>query len=381
MAQPDLKWFRDHLLTDILPNWLDASQTASGIFLPHLDREWKRVGDPVGTLVTQGRLLYNFAVGYEVTGDKAYLEAVIRGAEYLQANFYDDEHSGWHFSVDWNGEVKDDTKDSYGHAFVMFGLAHAAKLTQHVVHTSQLTLAQAIIANFVDDFGGIRPKMTRQFSPSVDDGPIVNSQNPMMHLFEACLAAEQAMKSDAPRSMAGAIIARLFGGEYLPEDGLPELYREDWEPLPTAEGGRIDIGHQFEWAYLLSRAVEMGHPKEYLVLAQTLLDYGMRVGYDSTHGGIAANASLAGTVTNPKKGWWQQCEAIRAMMHHAAIRGRNDLWAPMAQTLVYVHQHFIDPEFGGWYSSSQDQSKGNAWKVDYHVVGMCQEASRLMDMR
>jgi mannobiose 2-epimerase len=158
--------------------------------------------------------------------------------------------------------------------------------------------------------------------------------------------------------------------------GLPELYTEDWSPLPTAEGGRVDIGHQFEWAYLLSAAVERDFPQAHLSDAFALLDYGLRVGYDAGEGGIFADASLAGEVIRPQKGWWQQCEAARAMMHFAALRGRDDLWEPLERTVAFIRREFVDPEYGGWYAG-RSREKGNPWKVDYHVVGMRQEAMRL----
>jgi mannose/cellobiose epimerase-like protein (N-acyl-D-glucosamine 2-epimerase family) len=121
----------------------------------------------------------------------------------------------------------------------------------------------------------------------------------------------------------------------------------------------------------------LGYPKHYLDWAHELLDYGMRVGYDPEAGGIFANASLEGEVIDRSKGWWQQCEAARAMMHFAVEHGREELWEPLAKTIAYFQANYIDPEFGGWYHSPTNLNKGSEWKVDYHVVGMCEEAIRL----
>ena len=46
--------------------------------LPSPD-EWRPVGERFGTVVTQARLLYNFALGYDLTGDAAYRQAVESG--------------------------------------------------------------------------------------------------------------------------------------------------------------------------------------------------------------------------------------------------------------------------------------------------------------
>jgi mannose/cellobiose epimerase-like protein (N-acyl-D-glucosamine 2-epimerase family) len=66
-------------------------------------------------------------------------------------------------------------------------------------------------------------------------------------------------------------------------------------------------------------------------------------------------------------------------MHFAVVRGREDLLQPLARTIELVRASLIDPVYGGWYSTANadDKSKGNVWKVDYHVVGMCAEAVRL----
>jgi mannose/cellobiose epimerase-like protein (N-acyl-D-glucosamine 2-epimerase family) len=377
----DLPWFRSHLLDDILPRWRKASVTASGLFLPHLDREWRRTGDVTGTLVSQGRLLYNFSVGYRLTGDRAYLDAVVTGARFLHDKFWDFEVGGFAYRCDWGGNVVDDTRDAYGHAFATFGFAHTVRTTGNLLHAATLTLALSCLLDFMcPETGGMMPKITRDREPLPEEQRPTNTQNPMMHSFEACLAA-----SDYEPKVAGKLGAwiaeRLFARAARPlTHGLPELYTEDWQPLPTDRGGRIDLGHQFEWAYLLSRAVGLDYPKQYLDWANELLDYGMRVGYDPAEGGIFANASLEGEVTDRAKGWWQQCEATRALMHFAIEYDRDDLWEPLAKTIAYFKANLIDPEFGGWYYGPGHRNKGSEWKVDYHVVAMCEEAIRLAEV-
>jgi mannose-6-phosphate isomerase len=374
MSAVDWAWFRTHLLDEILPRWRKAACTASGLFVPHLDREWRRTGDVTGTLVSQGRLLYNFAVGHRLTGEQPYLDAVEAGARFLHDAFYDDDHTGYVYRCDWDGEVIEDFKDAYGHAFATFGFAHAARAAGGPLHGAHLTLALIGLTDFMCwETGGMVPRKTREGGPL----GLTNTQNPMMHSFEACLAAQDS-RGDLATPLAGQIVDRLFAQAARPLTcGLPEFYTDDWAPLPVEQGGRVDIGHQFEWAYLLSRAVQLGYPTAYLGWANELLDYGMRVGYDPDEGGVFSNANLDGELTDRSKGWWQQCEAARAMMHFAVERGRDDLWEPLAKTIAYFRANLIDPEFGGWYYSLTNRNKGSEWKVDYHVVGMCEEATRL----
>ena len=121
----DLSWFRQHAAVEVIPRWLAAVDRPDGLFLPRLDRDWRQKPDQVATVVSQGRLVYDFSQGWVLTGDERYLDAVRRGADCLIDRFRDHELGGWYWMVGPDGGVLDPSKDSYGHAFAVFGLAHA----------------------------------------------------------------------------------------------------------------------------------------------------------------------------------------------------------------------------------------------------------------
>ena len=169
---------------------------------------------------------------------------------------------------------------------------------------------------------------------------------------------------------------------------LPELYDMQWQELPVhadGSGGRLDIGHAFEWAYLAAYGAELGLPVRFLNHANSFLLYGMALGFDWQGGGIYSPATPNGEIINQQKGWWEQCEVIRALTHFFLRHRRNDLNGPLQRTLEFVKASFIDSQYGGWYPRTgpgitpQELEKGNEWKVDYHVVGMCMEAIRLTE--
>ena len=374
----DFGWFRNHLLKDVLPHWLKGAVTKEGLFLPHMDRKWNPLGKNYGTLVSQSRLLYNFAKGYELTGEEQYLRAVESGAKFLIENFKDKEYGGWFWSCNREGKILDAHKSSYGHAFVIFGLSHAFKVTGDENLVDQALETWRIMnTRFKDEYGGFSLRMSREFGEIEE----TKSQNPIMHTFEALLALGDLNGLKHIHRDAEAVAEFVVNRLIRKRDGmLPELYTRDWRELPAERGGRIDIGHAFEWAFLLSSAVERGFPKRYLSYANRLLEYGLEIGYDPKDGGIFSPATPDGKILEGRKGWWEQCEAIRALMHFAVIRKREDLWNPLKKTLDFVKRFYIDSEFGGWYTSigkPRNENKGDEWKVDYHVVGMCMEAIRL----
>ena len=383
-AEPriDCDWFRQAILEEV-GHWRAATVTPSGFLQPSLDREWQPVGRQTATLVSQSRLLYVLATGYEVTREEAYLEAVTKGANFLLEHFRDPEHGGFFYSVSPDGEALDTGKDSYGHAFVIFGLAHAARVTgSERFRDAALQAWSEMKVKLRYESGFLKPRATRDFSEVRG----TNSQNPMMHLFEALLALHDVTGSEAVFEDARALADAIFGKLFQQDDGyLPELFDEHWKPLPADRRGLIELGHQFEWAFLLSRAVEKGFPEEYLQTGRRLLDYGLKVAYDREEGGIFSRSDYDGNVRPAPKGWWEQAELLRALAHWAAVRDRDDLWKPFAQSLRFVQRHFIDAGHGGWFRSYQpgvprsveEQNKGSAWMVGYHVTGMYWEALRM----
>jgi len=379
----DLGWFRRHLLEEILPRWLEAAVTPSGLYHTTLDRAWRRTGDGSATLVSQSRALHNFAAGWRITGEERYRDAVRAGARALAGPLRDRQEGGFFWSCDAGGSPLDTRKDAYGHAFALFGLAHALSVERSDAVLDAAEEARATLRDrLTDSRGGLVPALDRRFAGA----PERRSQNPVMHWFEALLAAAE--RGGLPGALgeaerAGAFVLSLPRG---PEGALPELYDRDWRPLPAEEGGRVDVGHQFEWAWLLSEAVRLGLPGDWLSEAHRLLDVGLRHGLDAD-GGVRSTLDPALRPISRGLSWWEQCEAIRAMLRFGGEHGRADVVPALARLVALVQRRFLDPEHGGWTMRVEpdgavpDPSKGTHWKVDYHVVGMCVEAIRQADRR
>lgn len=377
----ELNWFEDYLLQDLLPIWLKKSVTKEGLFLTYFNNKWEPIDKKFGTLVSQSRLLYNFAKGYELSQNKEYLHAVENGAYFLIEKFQDHQFGGYFFSCDLEGKIQDVRKDSYGHAFVIFGLSHAYRVSGNPdFKQAALDAWEIMQSHFFDKHGGLYPKMTQDFKRH--EG--VKSQNPIMHLFEALLALADLdgmryILNDAQK-VADFVLNKLVREK---DHVLPEFYDHAWTELSQEQDGQIDIGHTFEWAFLLSTAVEKGLPETYLNYAKDFIRNGMRFGYDQNLGGIYSPATPDGKLQKKIKGWWEQCEAIRTMMHFAFLRDQGELFEPLSKTIEFIKKYMIDNEHGGWYTflglgfNPHEQDKGFPGKVYYHVVGMCMEAIRL----
>lgn len=376
--ESDCAWLVDLVQTSVLPLWLQHAITPQGLFLPQRDREWRHVGPDEGTIVSQSRLLYNFASGYRLTGDIAYLKAVEDGAAFLLRHFRDVTHGGWHWACALDGSPTDSTKSTYGHAFAIFGLSHAFDVTDNpALQAAIVDTWQTMDTRLRDEHGGFVWQRSGDFTTGTDE----RSQNPIMHLFEALMAAGTV--GELPDMLARARETGQWVLDSLidSEGRLPEVFDVHWRPLPADQGGRFDVGHAFEWAFLLSQAAVLDLQQGWLEAAERLLDYGMTQGFDAERGGIVSPVAADGSREKAVKGWWEQCEATRALLHFARSRDRTDLIEPAHKMVTYIRDALIDPDHGGWYSTpspatgSAGSHKGSVWKVDYHVVGMGVEAN------
>jgi mannobiose 2-epimerase len=374
-------WFRKALAGETA-HWRDAAFTPDGFFKVNLDRQWNRVGNQNGTLVSQSRQIFVMAQGYELTREASYLEALRKGADFLLERFRDLDQGLFFYSMTPEGKILDEGKNTYGLAFVIFALSHAGRVTgDDKYKKAALATWGEMNSHLRDETGFFKPKTDRGYAKVIGQ----NTQNPMMHLFEALLALYDATQSAEILRDAEDLANRIFTRLYQEREGrLPEIYDAEWWPAAATQQGRIELGHQFEWAFLLSHGVEKGMPARYLGIAERLLDYGMKVGYDSEEGGILSRAGDNGKAIRGPKGWWEQCEALRAMMHWAQLRGRADLWPAFDKSLGLVRSRFIDPQYGGWYSTDDPAEptrgfdKGSVWQVGYHVCGFYTEALRLL---
>lgn len=197
-----------------------------------------------------------------------------------------------------------------------------------------------------------------------------------MHMFQALLALIDATGED--RAVAGAqsvgdfVLYKLLQGEANGGAFIAEWYDEHWKPLGK-DGGYVDIGHQFEWVHLLISASRKGLPALSGSSAERLLQYALKNGYDESNGGIFNRAHTDGSIDRTKF-WWQQAEALRALVVAAAANNRADLWRRYDQTRELIDKEFVDPQNGGWRLGDRKTCILRNCSTDqvepYHMVGM-----------
>jgi len=382
-AKIDAQWHRQQLLEGLLSHWLAVSPADNGYMAPSFARDWRPIpkNKPSTPLILQARNIYGFASGYEFSGDKRYLEAALRGADFLLRYFHDPVYGGWYTEVAPDGRVVDDSKQTYGHAFAIFALAHVYRVAKDERYREAALEGWRVLRGKMRDrLGGFQRSASRRF----DQADTIRTQNPVMHLFEAMLALSEATGS--VEALAGAegvgdfVLHMLLRQQRDGSAYIEEWYDENWQPLADDKGGYTDLGHQFEWAFLLSSAGLKGFPEIYAESAQKVMDYALKVGYDESSGGSFFRVSSTGSVTQ-EKGYWEQSECLRVLMHFMVMRGKKSLRPRYEQTLQYVADEWIDPLNGGWLMKPKrvcaTADCPNEQPDVYHMTAMHREALEL----
>ena len=367
----DRTWVRKALVNDLLDHWVKASLMPNGFIQENLDRKWQPWGEQrEASLNGQGRVLYTFAIGYEVSGgDKRYLDAINKAAGFL-LKMHDDEYGGYYNRTTPDLKVIDDTKGGF-QSFAIFSLAHAARVTKNqkyadaamaVYHELKAKMQDGsfISGNFKRDFSGPAPRgagfgggrgrgagaagqggapgaPARGGFQMAPGGHTLN-----VHMFEALMGLYEATHSKEVWDQITAeldVMAKAF--DYN-TGYLAESYDKDWKPVGTPGA---NPGHLFEWASLLSHAVELGADPKFIELGSRNLDFGLKF-YNKEIGGLGGR-NASGQPAQML--WWPQCEVIKATAHYATLRGRTDLWPVYQQTLEFVKKNYFDPEYGGWF--------------------------------
>jgi len=366
----DADWHRKDLNAH-LSRWVAISPTPSGMMQGTFERNWKPAAGQGSDLTIHSRLVYTMIAGYEATGDQRYEQAARNGADFLLQHFHDAEFGGFYRRVDAAGKVLDSSKQTYGQAFAVLALSHMARVTKEERYKQAALSAWHDVRDHLGDpLGGFRTEAARDFSLR---GNSANSQNHVMHIFEALLALIDATQDPATiedaRKVGNFVLYKLLVGLPSGSAYIPEWYDAQWKPLATREG-YIDIGHQFEWVHLLRSAERRGLPPMYADVGERVLKYAIATGYDESAGGVFSRIYTDGTVDRNKY-WWPQAEGMRAFL---AVGDRPDMARRYRQTLDLVNAELLDTANGGWRLGARrtcaEGKCSNEQPEPYHLVGL-----------
>lgn len=358
--------------------WKVHAPSSNGFQRTHFDTRWRAAnGNEKVNLTSQARLVYVYATAYKLSGDEEFIKALRNAADFMLNQMRRSDEAGWYKSVDRDGAPLNKSVHTYGYSFAIFAMANAYSVTKDSRY-----LENSISTWKSNVWPGLRAAREWYKSGRFTDSPSGKSwsQNPFMHLFEALLELFEVTGSRAVwedvEAMAKFLQEKLM---QKPCGCLPEWYvAANFSPLDGDET-RMYLGHQVEWAFLLSRAVDLGLAHHYLDTANSLLNFALERGFNRENGGLQATSTMDGKEGNKSYWWWAQAELMRATLHFAERHKRNDLYQVFHKTQTFARMHFIDLARKNWTDKSPyftDDRHKIRQVIGYHWMAFYAEGLR-----
>ena len=290
------------LKLNALPLWATLGLDADGAFAEALDEEGAQVGDFRRARV-QARQAYVYSLASNWGWGEGYAALVERGlARFDATNRRAD--GLYRTRVSRNGAVLDDTASLYDQAFILLATATAVEAGVDVERSRRTAAAlQAVLSALALPQGGWRESA----------GPAFQA-NAHMHLLEAALAWE-ALEPDGPWAGMADTVVGLARAHFIDDQGgfLREFFGPDWRPAEGDSGRLVEPGHQFEWAWLLTRWGRLRSDRWAFEAARRLFAVG-ELGLDPARGVAIDELDETLQPRSPRARLWPQTEWLKAAL-------------------------------------------------------------------
>lgn len=264
--------------------------------------------------------------------------------------------TGWHADGGWihlfnpDGSVLDETRDTYDHCFVLFGLAWLYRATGRPEAREWADWTIDYMDRHLSDhaWGGYY---------ETNDRKLPRRANPHMHFLEAMLAWYEATGEERFLDRAQAMVMMYDRHFHDPATGtLSEYFDADWTRRQTTdEERRIEPGHHYEWAWLLTRYADhrelpcIGHKARQLFAAAATF------GHHPATGAAADGMQPDGSGVEPHARLWPQTEALKVALAFEK-HGIASAAALRRRIFDVLFAHYLNgPLPGGWYDAIDDE--------------------------
>ena len=366
------KQYRDELLQNVIPFWLEKSQDKEyGGYFTCLDCQGN-VFDTDKFIWLQGREVWLFAMLYNrVEKRQEWLDCAIQGAEFLK-KYGHDGNLNWYFSLDRQGNplVEPYNIFSYTFATMAFGQLSIATGNQEYADIAKRTFD--IILSKQDNPKG---KWSKAYPGTRS---LKNFALPMI-LCNLALEIEPLLDEAFIEKTMDTCIHEVMDVFLRPELGgiVVENVNADGSLSDTFEGRQLTPGHAIEamW-FIMDLGKRLNRPELIEKAVQTtlkMIDYG----WDKQYGGIYYFMDRKGCPPQQlewdQKLWWVHIETLISLIKGYQLTGNKECLQWFEKVHHYTWEHFKDPKHREWWGYLNRQGevlldlKGGKWKGCFHV--------------
>ena len=358
---------------EALPLWAEAGFAAgSDFFCEALDFNGHPVPDiPIRSRV-QGRQMTVFG--------HATLLGWFDGRELLARAFergyraFLDPDGGYVAAIRPDGSPHDATRYPYEQAFALLGFAWH----ERVFRSGEAKARAEALWRWLDE--RLAAPSTGGFLMGLPPPAGPRSQNPHMHLLEACLAWH-ATTGDARWLERATAMVDLFERYFFDRAAgvVREFFADDLSPT-VPDSARIDPGHQAEWIWLLSWYRSLtGAP---VAAAIATLHQAMERGRNPRTGLLVEEMAADGTALVATSRLWSATEMLKAAVAGYELSNRTDgAEAIVAAADLIFDRHLAGVRPGLWIDRVDAEGRPHSANVPastlYHLFVAFAELDRV----
>jgi len=363
--------YRDELLNNVMPFWLEKSQdTKYGGYFTCLDRAGN-VFDTDKFIWLQGREVWMFSMLYNnLEKNQEWLKCATQGGEFLRKSGHDG-NLNWYFSVTQEGKPIIEPYNIFSYTFATMAFGQLSKATGNKEYAEIARKTFDIILSKIDNPKGKWNKT----HPGTRN--LKNFALPMI-LCNLALEIEHLLEPEYLRKTIDTCIHEVMEVFYRPELGLVvESITVDNKLSDTFEGRILNPGHAIEamW-FIMDLGVRLNN-KDLIEKAAKIAVQMTEYGWDKKYGGIFYFLDMKGHPTQQlewdQKLWWVHVETLISMAKGYQLTKSQDCLKWFEIIHEYTWEHFKDKEFPEWYGYLNRQGevllplKGGKWKGCFHV--------------
>lgn len=381
-------------LNNILDFWkINAIDSKYGGFVGKIDGNGKLHKTAEKGLVLNCRILWTFSNVYNFNKDEESLAMAHRAYDYIVNHFYDKQHGGLYWSVDYTGKPLNTRKQIYGLAFAIYGLS------EYYLATSQAEVLQLAINlfesiekySFDNQHGGYFEAFTQQWNKIDDlrlsekDRNDPKTNNTHLHIIEGYANLYRVWKNEklAQRILhildvyENNIIDKNSGNCHL-------FFSENW----VSQTSQVSYGHDIEASWLLEECASVLNDDE---LTRKWSQFALRLA-EAVSEGISPDGSLYHEFDTTFKHldkhreWWVSAEAMLGFLNAYTISNQNQYLKNVSNLWRFTKNNLIDYEYGEWFWGVYDdkrrmleEDKIGFWKCPYHNVRACIKIIQKLD--
>lgn len=279
-----------------------------------------------------------------------------------------------------SGKLIDPSFDLYNQAFALFAAAQTAKVLPErkgEMRERALLILSILKAQYAHPVQGFEEDNPPRY-------PLCS--NPHMHLFEAMLAWEKVDLS-GPWTAVADEIADLAMSRFIDQGngGLREFFDKDWMPASGEDGRIMEPGHQFEWAWLLTRWGLLRNSFDAVKAAKRLFEIAESHGICPRRK-VAVMSLLDDFSPHDRLArFWPQTEWLKAAIRLASVTEGEERHRYLTSALraVVAIQPFLDTQIRGlWFDKWPDDApmieEPAPASTFYHIVCAIYEADAVL---